>query len=240
MQTSGEISNFQLQHAEVPHKAVAIALMDAPVADSDLRLLSHQAMDAPSQVDALVERAIAGDGAALEELLVAMRPRAMSAALKILHNRDDAEDAVQEAFLKVWRCLSSFERRSSFSTWIHRIVTNSSLDVLRRNGNRVEPIERTDRQDKAVEIEPSHEQTPESELSSYQIQLLVRMAVASLPSAHRQAVELREFEDYSYQEMADIIQCPIGTVMSRLHHARNKLADDLRAPLGDSFELFAA
>jgi RNA polymerase sigma-70 factor (ECF subfamily) len=57
------------------------------------------------------------------------------------------------------------------------------------------------------------------------------LAVVALPAAHRQAVELREFEDCSYQEMADIIRCPIGTVMSRLHHARSKLADELRVPL---------
>jgi hypothetical protein len=80
-------------------------------------------------VDDLVDRAKAGDSTALNELLVAMRPRAMAAALRILHNPDDAEDAVQDAFLKVWRCLAAFEGRASFSTWLHRIVSNASLDL---------------------------------------------------------------------------------------------------------------
>jgi RNA polymerase sigma-70 factor (ECF subfamily) len=191
--------------------------------------------------DPLVERAKAGDQAALEELLAAMRPRSMAAALKILHNPDDAEDAVQNAFLKIWRCLGHFEGRSSFSTWTHRIVMNASLDVLRKGASRPETVERSQGRDADLpEVEPSHEKTPEAQLGDYQIQLLVRSAVAALPSAHRQAVELREFEDFSYQEVADTIHCPVGTVMSRLYHARHRLADDLRAPLGEALQLFAA
>lgn len=236
MQTAGEIGNFQRQSAEVPHQAVAFTLIDSETPERAESTGASCVTPAEAHVDALVERAKAGDGAALDELLLAMRPRALAAALRVLHNRDDAEDAVQDAFLKVWRCLDAFEGRSSFSTWIHRIVTNSSLDLLRKNGSRAETVERTDGQEvAATDGEPSNEQTPESELCGYEIQMLVRAAVATLPTAHRQAVELREFEDCSYQEMAEIIRCPVGTVMSRLHHARHKLADELRAPLGESF-----
>jgi RNA polymerase sigma-70 factor (ECF subfamily) len=242
MQTAGEIGIFQLDHAEVPHHGVAIALTDTEFATPGGEDMAHGAVEGGTYVDPLVERAMAGDSTALDELLVAMRPRAMAAALRILHNRDDAEDAVQDAFLKVWRCLAAFEGRSSFSTWIHRIVSNASLDVLRRNSSRQETAERTDGQDvaAAVDCEPCCERTPETELGAYEIQMLVRSAVAALPVAHRQAVELREFEDCSYQEMAEIIRCPVGTVMSRLHHARGRLASDLRAPLGDAFERCAA
>ena len=245
MQTAGEIEIFQLHRAEVPHHAVAIALTNTETPRLGASAMAHTITSAEAKVDDLVEKAKAGDSAAFDELLAVMRPRAMAAALRILQNRDDAEDAVQDAFLKVWRRLAAFEGRSSFSTWIHRIVSNASLDLLRRNAARFETAERTDVQDVAMaatmtDHEPSHEHTPETELGGYEIQMLVRTAVAALPAAHRQAVELREFEDYSYQEMAEIIQCPVGTVMSRLHHARNKLAGELRAPLGDSFELYAA
>ena len=236
MQTAGEIGTFKRQRAEVPHQAVAFTLIDSETPERVESNASPCATPAEARVDDLVERAKAGDSAALDDLLVAMRPRALAAALKVLHNRDDAEDAVQDAFLKVWRCLAAFEGRSSFSTWIHRIVTNSSLDLLRKNSSRSETVERTDSQEvAATDAEPSNEQTPESELCGYEIQMLVRAAVATLPAPHRQAVELREFEDCSYQEMAEIIQCPVGTVMSRLHHARHKLADELRAPLGQPF-----
>lgn len=240
MQTAGEIGTFKRQSAEVPHQAVAFTLGDSEAAEHIESSKAHCATPAgdrlDDRLDELVERAKAGDRPAFDELLVAMRPRALAAALRVLHNRDDAEDAVQDAFLKVWRCLAAFEGRSSFSTWIHRIVTNSSLDLLRKTSSRSETVERTDSQEAtATDGEPSNEQTPESDLCEYEVQMLVRAAVATLPAAHRQAVELREFEDYSYQEMAEIIQCPVGTVMSRLHHARHKLADELRAPLGEAF-----
>jgi RNA polymerase sigma-70 factor (ECF subfamily) len=178
---------------------------------------------------------------ALEELLAGARTRAMAAALKILHNRDDAEDAVQEAFLKAWRCLPTFEGRSSFSTWIHRIVSNASLDLLRRNGSRFGAVDMGDTEESAdglLELASDH--TPESELGSLEIQLLVRNAIAALPQAHRQAVVLRELEDCSYLEIAEATRCPVGTVMSRLHHARQKLATSLRDPLGEAIQLYAA
>jgi RNA polymerase sigma-70 factor (ECF subfamily) len=232
MQSPAEIGTFQRRDAEVPHTAGAIRLTDS---SADWPIASEAAQS--DEADELVERARAGDTQALQSLLAAARPRAMAAALKVLHNRDDAEDAVQDAFLKVWRCLGAFEGRSSFSTWIHRIVTNASLDLLRRNTSRGEVADRVGERDgerdgTAIAIEYASDETPETELVQLEIQRLVRAAVATLPSAHRQAVELREFEDFSYQEMADVIQCPVGTVMSRLHHARNKL--------GEMFEQYAA
>jgi len=232
MQSPAEIGTFQRRDAEVPHTAGAIRLTDS---SSDWPIASEAAQS--DEADELVERARAGDTQALQSLLAAARPRAMAAALKVLHNRDDAEDAVQDAFLKVWRCLGAFEGRSSFSTWIHRIVTNASLDLLRRNTSRGEVADRVgerdgERDSTAIAIEYASDETPETELVQLEIQRLVRTAVATLPPAHRQAVELREFEDFSYQEMADVIQCPVGTVMSRLHHARNKL--------GEMFEQYAA
>jgi RNA polymerase sigma-70 factor (ECF subfamily) len=193
-------------------------------------------------MDPLVARAKSGDKAALDELLTGMRPRAMAAAMKVLRNSDDAEDAVQEAFVKIWRSFRRFEGRSSFSTWVHRIVMNASLDLLRRVGGRYESHAQADTQPDAVQsvVEQSSERTPESDFAEHEIQMLVRNAIAHLPQLHRQAVELRELEDCSYQEMADSIQCPIGTVMSRLHHARHRLAADLSQPFADSFARAAA
>jgi RNA polymerase sigma-70 factor (ECF subfamily) len=238
MQTAGEIGTFQRQSAEAPHRAVAFTLTDSEIQEHSASNEAPCATPAEVHLNALVDRAKAGDRAALDELLISARPRALAAALKVLHNRDDAEDAVQDAFLKIWRCLAAFEGRSSFSTWIHRIVTNASLDLMRKNSSRSETVERTDGQHTAIngattDGEPSSQQTPESDLCGYEIQMLVRTAVATLPAAHRQAVELREFDDCSYQEMAEIIKCPVGTVMSRLHHARHKLAEELRAPMGN-------
>lgn len=239
MRNPAEIATFRRSHAEVPHPLGAISLTQ-PSRHWDAASEITERFEQEDGQEKLVEQAKAGNGESLESLLAANRPRAMAAALKVLHNRDDAEDAVQDAFLKVWRCIGAFEGRSSFSTWIHRIVTNTSLDLLRRNGSRGELAGRGQerdraREDSAIAVEYASDATPESELCHTEIQRIVRDAVATLPLPHRQAVELREFEDFSYQEMADIIRCPVGTVMSRLHHARNKLASELAAPLGERF-----
>jgi RNA polymerase sigma-70 factor (ECF subfamily) len=190
-----------------------------------------QAREAGSQADnfdELLTKAQAGDHAAFAQLVADVRPRALAVALKVLRNPDDAEDAVQDAMLKVWRYLGRFEGRASFSTWIHRIVMNASLDLLRRHSCRPEAHLETDESSDRRPTEPAHEQTPEHALGEAETGALVRVALGSLTPTHRQALTLREFEDRSYEEIAQSERCPIGTVMSRLHHARRKLADELR------------
>ena len=236
MLTERNLGTCKRERAEVPHGSVAFALTGSEATEYGSAILARYVIETPEvmeSTDNLLAAAKAGDAAAFDRLLAAQRSRAMAAALRILHNPDDAEDAVQDAFIKIWRALPTFEGRSSFSTWVHRVVTNASLDLMRKSAARAETVERVEQKDDAAvtAIEPTNSVTPESELGDREIEKLVRLAVAALPEAHRQAVVLREFEDCSYQEMAEIIECPIGTVMSRLHHARNKLAADLRAPL---------
>jgi RNA polymerase sigma-70 factor, ECF subfamily len=234
MQTAQETWTFERRRAEVPHGAVAIALSEGEVAGC-----SDADMARDDEVDPLVERAKAGDKDALGHLMIAVRPRAMATAVKILRSSDDAEDAVQEALVKIWRNLPQFEGRSSFSTWVHRIVRNSSLDLLRRSGSRTESHTTSDTQP-GSSVEQADERTPEREFAMREMEVLVQGAIAALPGPHRQAVELRDLEDRSYQEMAEIIECPLGTVMSRLFHARQRLASELRLPYADSLALAAA
>jgi len=178
--------------------------------------------------DALLKKAQAGDHQAFAALVADARPRALAVALKVLRNPDDAEDAVQDAFLKVWRYLGRFEGRASFSTWIHRIVMNASLDLVRRQSCRPEAHTESEEASERKSAEPAHDETPERSLAEAQQNAIVRTALASLSPPHRQALTLREFEDRSYEEIAAVSKIPIGTVMSRLHHARRKLADSLR------------
>ena len=236
MLTSRKDKDFERDRAEVPHPRVANALTTPDVGDCRHIGKEHypiELVDPLDPMDALVTAAQAGDGAAFNRLLATQRPRAMAAALRVLRNPDDAEDAVQEAFLKVWRSLPSFEGRASFSTWLHRIVTNASLDLMRKRVARAEAAstQGLDSHPVLTAAEVPSSETPETELAEREVEKLVHWAVAGLPSAHRQAIVLREFEDCSYEEMAEIVACPIGTVMSRLHHARNKLAQELRVPL---------
>jgi RNA polymerase sigma-70 factor (ECF subfamily) len=238
--TSRNISYFEPTRAEVPHPRVANILTGPAREVRDSTCAAHVVTELVTEDDRtcgqLLEAAKAGDRASLDCLLARERPRALAAALRVLHHRDDAEDAVQEAFVKIWRALPAFEGRSSFSTWVHRIVTNASLDLMRKSVARAETVERPECsvQDQGAVLELALAVTPESVLADREVERLVDQAVAALPAAHRQAVELREFEDHSYQEIADSIACPIGTVMSRLHHARGRLARALRPSLAEA------
>jgi RNA polymerase sigma-70 factor (ECF subfamily) len=185
------------------------------------------------EFEVLLARAQGGDHDAFAALVADARPRALAVAVKVLRNPDDAEDAVQDAFLKVWRYLGRFEGRSSFSTWIHRIVMNASLDLLRRQSCRPEAYAEAEEAGEHRPLEPVHDETPEHTLAEAQTGALVRSALATLSPSHQQAITLREFEDRSYEEIAAVSRIPIGTVMSRLHHARRKLAEELQ-------EVFAA
>ena len=197
--------------------------------------------DAPRalyDLDELIGAACAGDRAALNRLLAHARPRLVAVAMRIVRDRDDAEDVVQEALLKACRSLTRFEGRSAFSTWLHRIVVNAALERLRRHQSRRERLATDDERD-LPRFEAVEEQTPERVASRNETGAVVRGALARLSPAHREVLERREFDGESYRDLARLVHCPVGTVMSRLHHARHRLADEL-APAVESGSLRAA
>ena len=177
-------------------------------------------------LDALIAAARGGDSAALNRLLAGVRPRLLSIAMRVVRDPDDAEDVAQEALLKVCRSLTRFEGRSSFSTWLHRIVVNAALDRLRRQGARRERAAEDDER-RAAPADTVDEQTPERLVSRRETGEVVRGALARLSPAHRDVLVGRELDGQSYRELAQIVRCPVGTVMSRLHHARHRLAVEL-------------
>jgi RNA polymerase sigma-70 factor (ECF subfamily) len=189
----------------------------------------------------LISRARGGDTGAFEELLAEARPRALVVAMKVLHDPDDAEDAVQEGFLKAWRNMARFEGRSAFGTWIHRIVMNSSLDLLRRRACRPTALGNDDETgERRPRPEPVTNETPERVMARSEAHRLVHGALAELSPAHRQTVTLREIEEHSYEEIAQIAACPIGTGRSRLHHARKRLAEELQSAIEPDLAALAA
>lgn len=198
-------------------------------ADDTTRKPLRSTREKADSCDALLAAARAGDGAALAALLELARPRARAVALKVLRNGSDADDAVQDALLKVWRNLPRFEGRASFFTWVHRIVMNACLDLRRREKVRGEVSEHDDGERGEPLHEPAHEETPEVLLQRSRAGALVRGALIGLSPAHREVIELRELEEYSYDEISREVRCPIGTVMSRLHHARRRLAGELQS-----------
>jgi len=190
--------------------------------------------DSLAQLGELIERAQAGDVAALNGLMAWARPRLLAVAMRTIRDRDDAEDVAQEALLKVCRYLTRFEGRAAFGTWIHRITVNTGLDWLRRQQARHEqPAERGGRDDDqvgaAVPLDPIDEETPERAYRRAEAGAAVQRAIARLPQAQAETLSLREIDGESYQDIAAIVRCPVGTVMSRLFHARRRLAAELGA-----------
>jgi RNA polymerase sigma-70 factor (ECF subfamily) len=198
------------------------------------------AKDAPARTPSIdaIRRAQAGDQAALEAVLASARPRVVALALRMVRDTDEAEDVVQEALTKVWRNLGRYEARSAFSTWLHRIVVNTALDHLRarRNGVVVSGSQRRLSEDaaglEAARAECVEPTTPEDRLAEAELGQAVRSAMDGLSAAHRQVLAWRELEGESYQDIARLARCPVGTVMSRLHHARQRLAETLHLDAG--------
>jgi RNA polymerase sigma-70 factor (ECF subfamily) len=129
-----------------------------------------------------------------------------------------AEDAAQEAFIRAWQHLPSYRPRSPFRNWVYRIATNAALDTLRREREMVD-----------VDSLPlaASDEGPEAAVEGAERGEQVRQAVLALPPASRAALVLREYEGLSYREIADTLGIPIGTVMSRLNYARNRLRESL-------------
>lgn len=181
----------------------------------------------------LARAACAGDRDAFGELFRILYPRVHRTVWGMLANESEAHDVTQEAWIKAWERRDRFNFESSFSTWIHRIAINTALDALRRRKrlrNRVTSLFR--RSGEAPSREPaSTESGPDSALRHKELGRLIETAVAALPEDQRTVLVLREYEGYSYEEIANLVGCKPGTVMSRLHLARTKLQARLKRDL---------
>ena len=188
---------------------------------------SHSAPGA-ADLGELVAAAQVGAGDALERLLAEARPRLLALAMRVLGDADEAEDAVQDAMIKVWRNLPRFEGRAAFSTWLHRIAVNAALDRLRRRGSA--PVA-TGTADDLHQSDSSGQlpipETPERIYARAETAVVVRQAMGRLSSTHGEALRLCDLEGESYATIAEVTDCPLGTVMSRLFHARRKLVREL-------------
>jgi RNA polymerase sigma-70 factor, ECF subfamily len=179
----------------------------------------------------LIERATKGDSQAFAVLVERYQRRVVGVALAVVHNQDDALELAQETFVRAYQNLAKFESRSSFSTWLYRIAANLAIDFWRREGRHVvlqgEDAENEMRRIPS-EIGDSFKTTTRSELSAR-----LSKALEELTPEHRAVILLREVEGLSYDEISEVLQCPRGTVMSRLHYARNRLRGLLKDLAGN-------
>jgi RNA polymerase sigma-70 factor (ECF subfamily) len=193
----------------------------------------HSPIDAvePDDVE-LVKRCQAGDSSAFNDLVTRYRGRAFTLIYGMVQNEQDAWDLAQEGFLKAWKSIHRFKGESSFYTWLYRIMTNVTIDSLRRKGIHGEA--EFDDRFAAVDVEPGSRTTPSSvplphkKLEHREIRQRIDEAIAKLSPEHRSVIMMKEIEDMQYNEIADILSCSLGTVMSRLFYARKKLQSLLR------------
>lgn len=180
----------------------------------------------------LIQRASGGDPSAFNQLMAQHEKKMYAVALRMFSNREDAQDCLQEAMLRVYRAIGGFKGQSSFSTWIYRITMNTCLDELRRKKNK-----------QSASLDSLLEQgwspvdaggTPERHAVRAEVRRELNRAIQELPEDMRSAVVLRDIQGFSYEEIAVMLDANVGTIKSRISRAREKL----RGKLKEKPELF--
>ncbi|MBX2808829.1 MAG: RNA polymerase sigma factor RpoE [Cellvibrionaceae bacterium] len=195
-------------------------------------------MAAPAAQDSdqqLVKRVQRGDKRAFDLLVLKYQHKIISVVHRYVRDNADVQDVVQEAFIKAYRALANFRGDSAFYTWMYRIAINTAKNHLLSKGRRPPA---TDVELEDAEYMPGGESlqdidTPEGSLFCDQLHSAVHKAIAELPEDLRSAVTLREIEGLSYEEIAEIMACPVGTVRSRIFRAReaiDKVVQSMMAP----------
>jgi len=189
----------------------------------------------------LVLRAQNGDLEAFKVLFDAHYMRLRLAMTRIIGNGDDAEDICQDAFLKAFKGIHAFKGESAFYTWIYRIARNLVIDLSRKASRRYERAGQEDfifdksQGDPVIDAFHGHIESQEEAIYSAEVGTAIGKALDELSPSHRAVIVLREYDGLSYEEIGKTLHCSVGTVMSRLHHARKKLVTllgkTIRAPI---------
>ena len=181
---------------------------------------------APSTTDELIERCLAGDQDAWNQVVRQHWRKVFNVAYRFVGRHDEAEDLTQDVFLKIFKALHTFDRRANFQTWLISISRNLCIDHYRSVRKERETMARDV---DAGELMPvSTERGPLGQLEQSDLRTRIRRALAELPATLRDAVVLRDLQEFSYQEIADQLHLPEGTVKSRINRGRLELARQLK------------
>jgi RNA polymerase sigma factor (sigma-70 family) len=175
----------------------------------------------------LINKAQQGDKQAFGELVRFHHQGVINVVYRMCGDAQVAEDAAQDAFIRAWQNLPGYKPQSAFRNWLYRIAVNAALDMLRREPKYAEDIDEIPLASPGIR--------PEGAIIQAELSLQIQQAVLSLPKASRSVLILREYEGLTYRDIANTLDIPLGTVMSRLNYARNRLRDIL-APRMEQME----
>lgn len=175
----------------------------------------------------LIERAVRGDAQAFNELMAAQERRMYAVAFRMCGTREDAEDCLQEAMLRIYRSIASFKAQSSFGTWVYRITMNTCLDELRRRKSR--PGTSLDDMLDAGWAPADEREGPEQRAVRSELRNGLEALILELPEDMRAAVVLRDIQGLSYEDIARALDANVGTIKSRISRGREKLREKIQA-----------
>jgi RNA polymerase sigma-70 factor, ECF subfamily len=214
-----------------PRSAVSPA-PTAPAVNTAPHATSNQKLQRAKEAEedrVLIERAQGGDLSAFRGLVERHQRRAFAVAVALVRDENDAREVVQDAFLRAFKSLPTFQGGSSFFTWLYRIVTNLSIDLIRKPGRQTSDFEESRLElDEGIDLELPFVgrldgADPADVVRRREIASRLHDALEALPSYHRAVVVMREIDGLSYEDMAQVMGVSKGTIMSRLFHARQKL-----------------
>ncbi len=196
--------------------------------------LPDKAVEARKARD-LAWRAQAGDENAFGELVVMYNARVYAVIFNMVGNAEDARDLAQQTWVKAWSRLASFQAAAGFFTWLYRIAANTALDFLRSRSRRREDSLSAHREGEPdgpdVDLPAGEQWRPDSRMEAGEIQAAFQAALDKLTPEHRLALTLREVEGLSYREIAEVMKCRSGTVMSRIFYARKMIQEEMKGLL---------
>lgn len=178
----------------------------------------------------LVKRAKAGDGKAYDELILLYKDAVQGIIFRMVRNKQEAEDLAQEAFIKAYNSINSFNEEYAFSTWLFKIATNNCIDFFRKRKLKTQSMDQSIRY-KDDEIKQEYadpERTADKEMLASEKSQLIKAAIENLPEKYKTAILLRHTEEKSYDEIATLLDLPLGTVKARIFRAREMLKKSLK------------